>query len=76
MIIPVKCFTCGEVLANKYRYYINKVKTIKQHKGITSQTQYLTTDTHEKTTEAQILDELDLTKPCCRCIMLTHVDVL
>ena len=21
MLIPVKCFTCGEVLANKYRYY-------------------------------------------------------
>ena len=26
MIIPVKCFTCGCVLANKYRLYLNKVK--------------------------------------------------
>jgi len=76
MIIPVKCFTCGQVLADKYRYYISKVKTIKQHKGISSQTQYLTTDVNAKTTEAQVLDELGLTSPCCRCAMLTHVDVL
>ena len=26
MIIPVKCFTCGKVLGNKYRYYIKEVQ--------------------------------------------------
>ena len=26
MIIPVKCFTCGNVLANKYRYYLEEVR--------------------------------------------------
>ena len=26
MIIPVKCFTCGNVLANKYRYYLSEVR--------------------------------------------------
>ena len=25
MIIPVKCFTCGNVLANKYQYYVREV---------------------------------------------------
>ena len=25
MIIPIKCFTCGCVLADKYRLYLNKV---------------------------------------------------
>ena len=29
MIIPVKCFTCGNVLADKYRYYQNEVRKIK-----------------------------------------------
>ena len=28
MIIPIKCFTCGEVLANKYRYYLEQVSEI------------------------------------------------
>jgi DNA-directed RNA polymerase subunit N (RpoN/RPB10) len=26
MIIPIKCFTCGFVLADKYRYYIQEVQ--------------------------------------------------
>ena len=26
MIIPVKCFTCGKVLANKYRFYQSEVR--------------------------------------------------
>ena len=26
MIIPIKCFTCGEVLADKYRYYLEEVR--------------------------------------------------
>ena len=29
MIIPIKCFTCGEVLADKYRYYLEQVKSKK-----------------------------------------------
>mgnify|MGYP002032752900 CR=1 FL=1 len=29
----------------------------------------------EKTPEGQILDNLGLTKPCCRRHMLTHVDI-
>ena len=24
MIIPVKCFTCGKVIGDKYRYYLTK----------------------------------------------------
>ncbi len=26
MIIPVKCFTCGMVLADKYRYFCEEVR--------------------------------------------------
>ena len=29
MIIPVKCFTCGKVLADKYRYYQQEVRRLK-----------------------------------------------
>ena len=34
MIIPVKCFTCGEVLADKYRYYQEEVRKIKAEKDM------------------------------------------
>ena len=30
MIIPIKCFTCGKVLADKYLYY---VKTVRKKKN-------------------------------------------
>ena len=26
MIIPIKCFTCGAVLANKWNYYVREVR--------------------------------------------------
>jgi len=25
MIIPIKCFTCGMVIADKYRFYVQEV---------------------------------------------------
>ena len=31
MIIPVKCFTCGKVLADKWLYYQTKVRQIKNY---------------------------------------------
>ena len=33
MIIPIKCFTCGKVLADKYLYYcraVNKKNVLKE----------------------------------------------
>lgn len=76
MIIPVKCFTCGMVLADKYRYYQSEVRRIKTSKGLsTEKVVYLTKTNVEKTTEGEVLDTLGLTNVCCRRHMLTHVDI-
>lgn len=76
MIIPVKCFTCGNVLANKYLYYVKEVENRKKDEGKnTENIQYLTEDFMEKTIEGYVLDELNLKKQCCRRHMLTHVDI-
>lgn len=76
MIIPIKCFTCGEVLADKYRYYLEQVRKKKQNRGIAVDSLlYLTKEHAEKTPEGEVLDELRLTKLCCRRHMLTHVDI-
>ena len=32
MIIPVKCFTCGKVLADKYEFYLAQVRKKKRKK--------------------------------------------
>jgi DNA-directed RNA polymerase subunit N (RpoN/RPB10) len=81
MIIPVKCFTCGMVIANKYRYYceqVRKKKLAKRGNGETidiDKVLYLTKEFTDKTPEGEVLDELGLTKMCCRRHMLTHVDI-
>lgn len=76
MIIPVKCFTCGNLLANKYLFYKKQIGLIKQAKNQENdEIQYLTKDVLDKSVEGEVLDMLNLTKPCCRRHMLTHVDI-
>ena len=76
MIIPVKCFTCGNVLANKYRFYVNKVGSLKQEqKKENVDIQYFSDEYKDKSIEGEVLDELGLTKQCCRRHMLGHVDI-
>ena len=76
MIISIKCFTCGGVLADKYRYFQTEVRKIKLSKGMSvDKVVYLTQTNVEKTPEGQVLDELGLNNVCCRRHMLTHVDI-
>jgi len=76
MIIPVKCFTCGNVLADKYRYFLEEVRRIKIANGLQVEiVVYLTPKHIEKTAEGVVLDNLGLRNVCCRRHMLTHVDI-
>ena len=76
MIIPVKCFTCGQVLADKYEYYLKQVREIKVKEGLPlDEVIYFSKTNVVKTPEARVLDNLGLTKICCRRHMLSHVDI-
>jgi DNA-directed RNA polymerase subunit N (RpoN/RPB10) len=81
MIIPVKCFTCGNVIANKYRYYLEQVRKKKLAKRGNDESidvdkvLYLTQEFVDKTPEGEVLDDLNMKKMCCRRHFLTHVDI-
>ena len=76
MIIPVKCFTCGKVLGDKYRYYLSEVRRIKIEKGLDLESvTYMSKQNTKKTPEGLVMDELNLTAPCCRRHFLCHVDI-
>ena len=81
MIIPVKCVTCGKVIADKYRYYLNKVreKKLEEQPGgddvSIDKVLYLTRHNIKKTPEGQVLDDIGFNKMCCRRHFLTHVDI-
>ena len=82
MIIPVKCFTCGKVLGDKYTYYTKRVREIKTVSADSigeldvEKVVYLTPENTKKTPEGQVMDELGLRKMCCRRHMLSHVDII
>lgn len=76
MIIPIKCFTCGNVLADKYEYYKINVRKEKVKKNLDeNKVIYLTNENVEKTPEGLMMDKLELFNMCCRRHFLTHVDI-
>ena len=85
MLIPVRCFTCGKVLANKYEDFLSKIQQkyneVERNKKVEDQVSGLkldestATQIKEKTYEGKVLDELGFNKYCCRSIMLSTVDL-
>jgi DNA-directed RNA polymerase subunit N len=56
MIIPIRCFTCGKVVADKWEEFSNRVKTGEAPK--------------------KVLDELGVSRYCCRRMFISHVDII
>jgi DNA-directed RNA polymerase subunit N (RpoN/RPB10) len=74
MIIPVRCFECGKLLADKWNYYQEKLREAKGN----SYNKPVCFDgkTLPVTAEAEIFKQLQLTRYCCRKNLLTHVDLI
>jgi len=77
MIIPVRCMTCGSMIGSKYlkyQQYINEISgtTANKHNYITQDVSDLLNDTVEKLA----LDNVGLTRYCCRRHLLTHTDTI
>ena len=84
MSLPIKCFTCGYVIADKHEWYLSEVKRRKAEKNTasteggmgmhaTEQLQYLRPGNIQKSIEGEVMDDLQLVKDCCRRHFLTHV---
>ena len=83
MLIPPRCFTCGEILADKWDIYIKTVHIKKSkdkstHKDNELDIEYI--DTYkknvEKSIEGKVLDDLGLHKYCCRLPFLSTVHLI
>jgi DNA-directed RNA polymerase subunit N (RpoN/RPB10) len=75
MIIPVRCFTCGKVLANKWKTYEEEVKqlqkTIKKDEN-----EDTTAVNFDKEMKGDILDKLYIERICCRRHLLSHIELI
>lgn len=77
MIIPIRCFTCNNVIAGKWQTYLELVKKYRKETG-KEDMEYLT-ETTKQTAEGMALDELKLDRKkhvCCRRHFLAHVDLM
>ncbi|MGB3907962.1 MAG: DNA-directed RNA polymerase subunit N [Methanomethylovorans sp.] len=55
-MIPVRCFSCGKVIASSWDEYKRRTK-----------------DGEEP---AQVMDDLGITRYCCRRMLLSHVELI
>lgn len=79
MIIPVRCFTCAKVLADKWDYYVRRCKELEEEKskGQDNKTTIELNEQHyDKVVRQIVFEELGLDRICCRRMMLGHVDLI
>jgi DNA-directed RNA polymerase I, II, and III subunit RPABC5 len=76
MLIPVKCFTCGKKIGDKYEYYLKQIEERSDSLKKSEEIEYLDENKIEKTIQGIVLDELHLKDMCCRRHFLTHVNML
>ncbi len=60
MIIPVRCFSCGKVIAHKWEEFCELVGE----------------DHEEGKEVGKALDKIGFTRYCCRRMFLSHVDLI
>jgi DNA-directed RNA polymerase subunit N len=85
MLIPIRCYTCGEIMSDKWVPYITAVQSDKNKSGDESdpekdllELKYLDVKdpNPEKSIEGKVLDELGLHKYCCRRMILGNVHII
>jgi DNA-directed RNA polymerase I, II, and III subunit RPABC5 len=74
--IPIRCFSCNLPIAGKWKEYQRLIKAYRREDGRApdAEIMYLTTDI-KITAEGRALNDLGLTRECCRRHLLTHPGV-
>ena len=77
MIIPIRCFTCGKIIADKWEFYQQKKKEYSQDDR--NKDTYIDLDKLKKqeyTPEYKALNDCKLERICCRRMFLSHADLV
>jgi len=67
MIIPIRCFTCGKVIAPVYEEFTKRYEEYKKAVEVGEK---------PKETPKKILDDLGLERYCCRRMIISHVNLI
>jgi DNA-directed RNA polymerase subunit N (RpoN/RPB10) len=81
-MIPVRCFTCGCVLGDKWIPYITELQNQKSNSdekledSLELKYMDINLSEQEKSIEGKILDDMKINKYCCRRMMLSNVHLI
>jgi DNA-directed RNA polymerase subunit N len=83
MLIPPRCFTCGEVIADKWDIYIRTInerknKSTENLKNNDLNVQFIDVNDKvvKKSIEGQVLDDMGVHKYCCRIPFLSTAHLI
>ena len=78
MIIPIRCYTCSKLLADKYEYYESELLRKKLAMNTTEDPLIININASDikKTIAGELMDELGLTRICCRKVLLTSINII
>ena len=77
MIIPIRCFSCNNLIADKYNIYLDLNKKIDPANNLnTIDTNLVNSGMIETSEQGKILDKLNIKRYCCRRMFLTQVDIV
>jgi len=78
MIIPIRCFTCGKLVADKWLEYDKRIKELKEEATESArevEDRALGLGAEELGIK-KIFDDLGLNRYCCKRMLLSHVDLV
>lgn len=75
MIIPIRCFTCGKVMADIADYYEKEKNKIDETDSVAGADAGIYKN-FEKIHTGHILDELGLKRYCCRRNLISNIDMM
>ena len=77
MIIPVRCFTCNNMIASKYKKYQELLKKT-EFLNLTENILTPNPDVQKEinSSNVRIFEELGLKRYCCRRHLISHVDLI
>ena len=80
MLIPVRCFTCGKTVSDKWIPFIKGVNEKKDRNNNNDvkdlDIEYIDLENPNKSIEGEVMDELGLHRYCCRRMILGNVHLI
>ena len=79
MLIPIRCFTCGKTVSDKWVPFIEQVNAKKDNDTTDIKDldiEYIDLDKPNKSIEGEVMDDLGLHRYCCRRMILGNVHLI